>query len=165
MTMRGGIGGTSAIVGAALFAALGLAACADGIGPRRLDPADLSLVSETTQQTLEINKIGESANWSNPASGNRGKVTPTRTFQRDDGRPCRAFQQTATIDGRTRIAQDTACRTAAGMWQSESHSSLADAIRSDDAPAYGGSYGPSTGVSVGVGGGRSGVSVGTGIGF
>ncbi len=149
------------------LALLVLAGCAEGMGPPELDVADLRLAAEAAQQTLENNRIGEAANWNNPASGNRGTVTPTRTFSRDDGRPCRDYQLTATLNRRTRIAQDAACRDVAGTWQSQNHASLAEAIRTEGGPGFGGSQGPGSGVGIGVGvGGRgSGISVGTGIGF
>lgn len=154
------------LAGAAVASLLGIGACTGGLGPPSLTTADLGMVAETTQRVLETNRIGESANWSNAGSGNRGTVTPTRTYATDDGRPCREFQQTATVEGRTRLARDAACRSAAGAWQSQNHASLADAILRDDSSASG-NYGPPAGVGIGVGiGGRgSGVSVGTGIGF
>lgn len=115
---------------------LGLGACAGDLdGARNLDSTDLKLIAEVTQQTLETNKVGESANWHNPATGNLGTITPTRTFERDDKRPCRDFQQTATIEGRTRFAYDSACRTADGAWYSLNYDSLADAARHGSAHA------------------------------
>lgn len=120
---------------AALLAALCLGGCAsDGAGPRGLDATDLPLIAEATRDTLEKNKVGESANWSNSATGNVGTITPTRTLASQGERPCREFQQTATIEGRTRFAYDTACRNADGGWYSLNHESLADAIR------YGSAY-------------------------
>ena len=132
-------------LGAVVAATLGLAACADvTVATRDLDATDLRLIAEATQDTLEKNKIGESANWSNPATGDIGTITPTRTFTQDN-RPCRDFQQTATIDGRTRFAYDIACRNADGSWYSVSRESLADAIRygsSSYARAYDRYYDP-----------------------
>lgn len=109
--------------------ALGLGGCAgDPDSARRLEASDIKLIVEATQQALEINKVGESSNWNNPANGHLGTVTPTRTYENEHRRPCRDFQQTATIDGRTRFAFDSACRTADGPWYSLHHDSLAEAI-------------------------------------
>ena len=102
----------------------------------RLSAADRRVVAEVTAQALEKNKVGESANWSNAESGRRGAVTPTRTFERD-GTPCRDFQQTATVDGRTAFARDSACRTAEGGWKSRNYADLAGAIAAAAVPGGG----------------------------
>lgn len=94
-----------------------------------LDNTDLALIAATTQQALEKNKVGVSANWNNPANGHLGTVTPTRTFTSSSGEPCRNFQQTATVAGRTVLAFDTACRDPKGQWISTHYASLTDAIR------------------------------------
>jgi surface antigen len=107
-----------------------LAGCA--AGPRVVDlivPSDLALVAAVTQSALESNKVGQSANWSNPADGHLGTVTPYSTFPDSKGAPCRHYQQTITIDGRTAFAYDIACRNAAGQWISMNFDSLAAAIR------------------------------------
>ena len=109
---------------------LGLGACAGDLDSARgLDAADVKLIAQATQQTLEASKVGESSNWNNPVTGHLGTITPTRTFENDERQPCRDFQQTATVDGRTQFAFDSACRTADGAWYSLNYDSLADAIR------------------------------------
>jgi surface antigen len=114
----------------------------------RLDNADLSLIATATQQALEQNKVGVSANWTNPANGHRGTVMPTRTFAAAGGVPCRNFQQMATVAGQTIRAFDTACRDPAGTWASTGYGSLTDAIRTGSTdyasmgPAYGYYGGP-----------------------
>lgn len=115
-----------ALLGAALMG------CADILG-ERLDAADRRLIATATQEALDKNKTGEARNWVNPANGRRGTVVPTRTYG-SSAAPCREFQQMATIEGRTIIAYDVACRDAGGRWRSETYTSLVGAIA--DAPPY-----------------------------
>lgn len=128
-----------AIPFAALCVAL-LAGCANGYVPlaARLDAVDRAEIVRVTQAALENNRIGEASNWANAASGHRGTVTPTSTYRAQSGtaksgtantgRPCRSFQQTAAIDGRTLIAYDSACRGDGGAWRSLDHAGLDGAI-------------------------------------
>ena len=44
-------------------------------------------------------------------------MTPTRTFQTASGQPCREYQQTVTIGGKTEEAYGTACRQPDGTWK------------------------------------------------
>lgn len=84
---------------------------------KSLDKADQAYAAQTTGQALEHNRTGQQSSWSNPDSGNSGSVTPTRTSYDDSGRPCREFQQTVTIGGKTQTAYGTACRDENGDWQ------------------------------------------------
>lgn len=117
-----------------LVALLGgiLAGCA-GTLDQRFDATDRQIIAAATLEALEKNKTGEGKNWINPASDRRGTVIPMRTFKRS-GLPCRKFQQTATLEGRTIIAYDIACRRDDGQWKSETYASLDGAI--SDAPSY-----------------------------
>lgn len=81
-----------------------------------LTASDRAMMVETAQAALESNKSGEGANWSNPESGHRGTVTPVATFDEDTERPCREYQQTVTVGGKTGVAYHTACRAADGTW-------------------------------------------------
>lgn len=69
------------------------------------------------QFALEATKVGEVTSWHTPTSGNRGSVTPTRTYQTAAGQYCREFQQTVTVGGRTESAYGAACRQPDGTWQ------------------------------------------------
>lgn len=163
----------------------GLTACAAAAPRPTVTAADLQLISAATQDALEHNRVGESANWSNPATGHLGTVTPTRTLERVAGVPCRDFQQTVTMEGRTTFAYDRACRNTDGLWQSTRYGSLAEAARrAERAPTQ---HGPAYGAHVGSGGyggyagyrdpwcrggfddpwcrRHSGLSVGVGVGF
>jgi len=74
-------------------------------------------MARTTQDTLENNETGETSRWDNPDAEEKGAVTPTETYQRDDGRYCREFQQTVVIGGETKQAHGTACRQPDGSWK------------------------------------------------
>jgi surface antigen len=107
-----------------------LAACASGgssYRADRLNAADLAQISAATQHALEFNKTGEGSNWENAQSGHRGTVTPIQT-DAASAEPCRRFQQTAVVGGRTRIAYDTACRNPDGAWYSATYSSLTGSL-------------------------------------
>ena len=109
-----------ALIALALAGGL-LAGCA-GVGDGSpLSARDRKLMEEATQSALERNKLGQSANWQNPESGNLGTVTPLRTFYALSGQPCREYQQTLTISGRTEFAYDAACRETDGAWASVSY--------------------------------------------
>jgi surface antigen len=82
-----------------------------------LDPADREQMVHTAQAALENNKSGEAANWSNPDSGHLGTVMPVRTFDADSGTPCREYQQTVTVEDKTGVAHETACRQPDGTWK------------------------------------------------
>lgn len=71
---------------------------------------------QTTQRTLEHEPSGHTSEWVNPDNHHSGTVTPTRTYESESG-PCREFQQSVTIDGRTERAYGTACRQADGSWK------------------------------------------------
>lgn len=107
---------------------LGLAACAypveEGLGQpgaipvtEALDAEDWAARAQALLNALETNKTGESANWSNPASGHLGTATPTRTYTAKSGTACREYQQTVTVSGETEISHGTACRQEDGAWQ------------------------------------------------
>lgn len=101
------------------------AACTGLDEARRLTPKDVQLMDGAVQRALETNKVGEGSNWSNPDSGHAGTVTPLRTVERWAGRPCRDYQQTATVAGETEVAYDTACRRPNGDWESLHYGGLA----------------------------------------
>lgn len=84
---------------------------------KSLDAADRAYLQRTTQDSLEYNKTGQTANWSNPDSGHSGTVTPTATVQTADNTPCREFESTVRIDGKEETATGTACRQPDGSWR------------------------------------------------
>ncbi len=109
-------GGKGRVAASAAGAALGVF-LGSRIG-KKLDKVDQMHAAKTHQTALETNPIGQTSNWSNPDSGNSGTVTPTRTVaSADTGQPCREYQHTVTIDGKTEQAYGRACRQADGSWQ------------------------------------------------
>jgi surface antigen len=84
---------------------------------KSLDKADQAYAAQTTGQALEYNKSYEQSTWQNPDSGHSGSVTPVRTSYNDAGQPCREYQQTVTVGGKTETAYGTACRDANGDWR------------------------------------------------
>lgn len=78
---------------------------------------DAGMIEESAQSSLEFDKTLETTEWVNPDTGNRGTITPTQTFETDDGRFCREYHQTVTIGGEEQEAYGTACRTEDGSWE------------------------------------------------
>lgn len=84
---------------------------------KSLDRADRLAMARTSQRALEKNKAGQASSWTNPDTGNKGTVQPTKTFQTASGQYCREYQQTVTIGGKTQNAYGTACRQPDGTWK------------------------------------------------
>lgn len=103
---------------------LGACASAGLLASSPLDPGDRRLMEQATQEALDKNKVGESANWRNPETGHLGTVTPLRTDP-SGAQPCRDYQATFTIEGRTAFTLDSACRLPDGKWRSNSYPGLA----------------------------------------
>lgn len=82
-----------------------------------LDSADLGYYNTTSQRALETAPTGREIPWKNPDSGNYGTVTPTNTYQADNGQYCREYQQTITVAGKSERAYGTACRKDDGTWR------------------------------------------------
>jgi len=108
----GGTGRTAAII---LGATLGTMWGEDIA--RGMTDVDKIFAERTTKDTLEYGKPGEHVSWSNPDSGNSGKVAVNDTYQNDEGEDCRNFETTAEIDGEDRTTQGTACRMPDGEWK------------------------------------------------
>jgi surface antigen len=81
-----------------------------------LDEADKLKAQQTAQNALENNKSGQAAVWQNPDSGNSGSYTPISTTQ-SNGKNCRDFDSTITIDGKTETSKGRACRGSDGTWK------------------------------------------------
>ena len=84
---------------------------------RKLDCKDIEYHNNTAQNTLETQRTGSTETWTNPDSGHSGTVTPTRTYYSGDGKPCRDFTQTVSVDGSVDEVRATACRQDDGTWQ------------------------------------------------
>ncbi len=110
------IGGGRGQLAAVAVGALAGAYFGSEVG-KSLDRADKLAMQRTSQNALESNRSGQPSSWSNPDSGHRGTVTPTRTYRTAAGENCREYQQTVTIDGKTEQAHGRACRQSDGSWK------------------------------------------------
>jgi surface antigen len=84
---------------------------------KSLDEADVAYANRTAQRGFETAPTGQSVAWTNPDTGNRGTITPTRTYQMPGGQYCREFTHTVTVRGHTQEGIGTACRQPDGSWQ------------------------------------------------
>ena len=108
--------GKGRVVATAAGAAVG-ALLGSNIG-QKLDKYDRIYAVRAQQSALETNKSGQPSSWSNPDSGNSGIIIPTRTIvQKQGGQPCREYQHTVTIGGKTEKAYGRACRETDGSWK------------------------------------------------
>lgn len=71
------------------------------------------------QGALENAPTGKTVSWKNPDSGNQYRVTPTRTYYRNE-QPCREYTTYANIGGRQEQIYGKACRQADGSWKVKS---------------------------------------------
>jgi surface antigen len=83
---------------------------------KSLDEADRLKAQQTAQNTLEHNKSGQMSSWHNPDSGNSGTYTPTTTYK-NEGKDCREFESTITVDGKSEPSTGRACREEDGTWK------------------------------------------------
>jgi surface antigen len=125
-TQIGAVGGATAggllaaVAGASpvgLAAGVILGGLAGGAVGNYLDSRDKEAALQAQQQSLTSNKAGETTSWSNPDSGNTGSYTPTNTYTSKDGKICRDYQQTVTINGKQETATGTACKMSDGTWR------------------------------------------------
>ena len=108
--------GKGRVIATAAGAAVG-ALLGSRIG-KKLDTVDRIHAAKAQQTALDSNPAGKSSSWSNPDSGNSGTVTPIKTVMTAaSGQPCREYQHTVTIGGKTEQAYGRACREADGNWQ------------------------------------------------
>jgi surface antigen len=79
--------------------------------------SDVTMAVATMQSVLESSPDGSGSGWSNPATGNSGRITPERTWQTDAGYFCRDFVEALTVAGRSADYDRSACRMDDGTWQ------------------------------------------------
>ena len=82
-----------------------------------LEPPEQDAMADTVQHALEYNRTDQASEWVNPDTGRSGAVSPVRTFQNEQGQPCREFVTTITIGGKLEQGYGTACRQPDGSWQ------------------------------------------------
>lgn len=103
-----GHGNTAAIIGGAIVGML-----VGGHIGRSMDEVDQNCIG----QILEHAPPNQTVNWQHPQNGGQYQVTPQQPYNDQQGRYCREYQTTATIDGQPQQAYGTACRQPDGSWQ------------------------------------------------
>ena len=103
---------TAGVLGGAILGGL----IGGAIG-NRMDAADRREANRATYHALESAPTGNTQTWKNPDSNNSGSITPTSTYQAQNGQYCREYEQTITVSGETRQAYGTACRQSDGTWK------------------------------------------------
>ncbi len=68
-------------------------------------------------QALEHAPDGQVITWNSPNNARQYKLTPTETYQREDGSYCREYSTSANVGGRLERVFGRACRRADGSWQ------------------------------------------------
>lgn len=106
----GGAGKVAATAGGALFGAM----LGGKIG-QMMDRQD----QLEMQRALETAPTGTVVRWTNPDSGNRYVVRPTRTYYTVERpqQPCREYVTHALIGGKSQQIYGKACRQADGSWR------------------------------------------------
>lgn len=86
-----------------------------------LDRADQAY-AQRAQQDAYYAPVGQTIAWSNPDSGNRGTVTPTREGRNTQtGAYCREYQTEVIVGGEQQVGYGTACRMPDGDWKIQSY--------------------------------------------
>jgi surface antigen len=83
----------------------------------RLDEKDKEMAAKAAHQAFENNQSGQPTAWQNPDTGASGTITPTRTYQIEDGQYCREYTQDIKVGGETHQTYGTACRQPDGSWK------------------------------------------------
>ena len=104
---------------AGIAAGVLLGGLAGGAVGNLLDQRDMERAQAAQQRALETAPTNQTVTWNNPDSGNSGTYTPKKTYEAN-GVPCREYQQTVTVGGKTESAYGTACRQPDGTWKIQS---------------------------------------------
>ena len=81
-----------------------------------LADTDVHLAAQLIQTTLESAPDGATRQWRNPATGNRGEITPLRTYVSARGDFCRDYREELAVAGDTGRFYHTACRDEQAGW-------------------------------------------------
>jgi len=116
----GGWAGSGIGAGTGRLAAVGAgtllgAFLGSGIGGS-LDRADEAYAAHAAARAYSA-PLGYPIQWSNPASGNAGRVWSTREGWSTSGAYCREFQQQILVGGRVQSAFGQACQQPDGSWR------------------------------------------------
>ena len=99
---------TVAIIGGTIIGAI----VGGSIG-QSMDRQDQNCVG----QALEHARDGQVITWNSPNRDKQYRLTPTDTYQREDGSYCREYNTTADVGGRREQVYGRACRQPDGSWQ------------------------------------------------
>lgn len=85
----------------------------------KLSAGDRAAIERAAARALAHGSTGEPVAWRNPATGNRGSVTPTSRAYRGHGhRRCRDYQLTVRLRaGPSETLVGTRCRGSGGRWR------------------------------------------------
>lgn len=78
-----------------------------------MDAMDL----QQANQVLEEKPDGQKVAWTNPNTNNEYEVTPTKTYETNQG-VCRDYETVAVIEGQRQVLYGKACRQPDGSWKS-----------------------------------------------
>ena len=81
-----------------------------------LAESDVEMAARLAQTTLEDAPDGATRGWTNPQTGNRGEITPLRTYVSERGYFCRDYREELAVAGDTGRFYHTACRDDAAGW-------------------------------------------------
>jgi surface antigen len=98
---------------AATIAGVLLGAAAGSYLGKSMDAGD----QYCTRQALEYAPNDRPISWMNPDTNNSYTVTPVNTYETRDGRYCREYTTTATLEGSRERVAGTACRRPDGTWE------------------------------------------------
>lgn len=84
---------------------------------KSMDRVDQVVMERSRYETLEHGRSYDTNGWYNPDTGTQGTMTPKPGYKNADGRYCREFQQTITVDGEEVKGYGTACRQPDGSWE------------------------------------------------
>ena len=99
------------------------------------DFRDISIITQAVNKALETQKDGATSSWSNPDSGNSGKINVTETFRGEDGRTCRNYRRATESAGVAKwTIEGIGCRKRNGVWElQEGAAAVAKARRQERA--------------------------------
>jgi len=83
---------------------------------KSLDRADQNAMTNAAYQSYAA-PVGQTIQWNNPDSGNRGTFTTLRDGRDQSGAYCREYQQTITVGGRMEQGHGIACQQPDGSWK------------------------------------------------
>ncbi len=81
------------------------------------DFRDIGFLAARLSVVLEYERTGTVVAWSNPETGNGGKIVVTRTYFLAAGSPCRDYTRTTDVPGGAPNTENgTGCRDRGGRW-------------------------------------------------